>query len=73
MTLDRTHGETQEAAQEQGGRNKIINLTTPFSCFFKKEPTLPQMPASVGNGSVVLRAVALVETAFLKILLFKFY
>lgn len=48
------------------GGIQIINFTTPFSCFFKKEPTLPQMAVSVGSGSVVLRAVALVETAFLK-------
>lgn len=62
VTLDRTHGETLGAAQGQGGRN-TDNFTTAVSCFFKiRESTLPRMAVSVGSGSVVLRALALLDT-----------
>lgn len=46
------------------GGIQIINFTTAISCFFKKEPTLPRMTVSMGNGSVVFRALALLDTEF---------
>lgn len=46
------------------GGIQIINFTTAISYFFKNEPMLPQMTVSVGNGSVVFRALALLDTEF---------
>lgn len=50
------------------GGIQIINFTTAISCFFKKEPTLPQMAVSVGSGSEVLRTLALLDTGFFETL-----
>ena len=50
------------------GGIQIINFTTAISCFFKKEPSLPHTSVSVGSGSVVLRALELLDTGFFETL-----
>lgn len=54
--------------RDKEGEIQIINFTTAISCFSEKEPTLPRTSVSVGSGSVVLRALALLGTGFFEML-----